>query len=413
MNRPLSTANMRTGTVRVEAFVTSEEAKTAVDQIARQLGRDGSVNFHAGTLATAARLTGMTSLGDVLVVELGSEDMDASLSMVNELVLEGVRLVLLGRQNSVETYRRFISAGARDYLVLPLENDTEVALGLDGTPAPAAPLVASARTIGICGVSGGVGASVLAANLAVAYLGQARAGKLARDSLGSVALVDADLSFGSLAIDFDMDTTSGLLEALMAPERVDRTFLNATMATPMAGLALYSAESSEQGRIGSYEAGFPALLSQIRADYPTLIVDLPRTLLVESPAIVDGMDELVLVLGQGFTSIRSCSRLLHRIGDRKSGPRITCIMSQVRRDAGLRKSEISTALDRDIDMILPQCGADLARAAVKGVPLQKLSPRSGYGRKVSQLVAQLETPLAVGKSARRGFWSWKKVASDV
>ncbi|ASM74926.1 MULTISPECIES: AAA family ATPase [Roseobacteraceae] len=408
MNRPISAATIRNGTVRVEAFINSEDAKTAVEQIGRQIGRGGTVNFHAGSLATAARLIGMTSLGDVLVVELGSEDAAASLPMIQDLAAEGVGLVLLGRQNSVETYRSFIAAGARDYLVLPLADGTEVALGLDETPTLATPKVASARTIGICGVSGGVGASVLAANLAVGYLGHARSGKLARDSVGSVALVDADLCFGSLAIDFDMDITPGLLEALLAPERVDRTFLNATMATPLAGLAVYSAEASEHSRIRALEAGFPALLQQIKADYPTLIVDLPRTLLAETPTIAEGLDELVLVLGQGFTSIRSCSRLLHRIADQTNGPRISCVLSQTRRDAGLRKSEITTALDRDIDMVLPQCGSELARASVKGIPLQKLAPRNGYSRSVSQLVSRLETPLFNPTDTKRSIWRWKK-----
>tara|TARA_R110000751_G_scaffold73434_1_gene148547 strand:+ start:919 stop:2160 length:1242 start_codon:yes stop_codon:yes gene_type:complete len=413
VNRPLTTVLTHNSATKVEAFISSTEAKAALDLIQRQLGRDCFVNCHSGTLATAARLAGMTGFGDILVAELGSEDKAANLAGITELTAEGVRLILLGRQNDVETYRSYIGAGARDYLVLPVEADTQVALGLGQTQAARTPTVASSRVIGVCGVSGGVGASVLATNLAVSYLDRAAAGTLARDTHGNVALIDADLGFGSLAVDLDIDTTPGLLEALLAPERVDHTFLNATMALPLMGLSVYSAEASEAGRIPTYEAGLPALLQKIRADYPTVIIDLPRTVLAQNPGLTDGLDELVLVLGPGFGSIRSGSRLIHRVGDSADGPRMSCVMSQTRRDAGLRKSEISTALGREIDLVLPDCAADLARASVKGKPLQRLSARGSYARTVAKLLTRLETPASQPTETRRGFWRRKKVSRDV
>ncbi|UFF64243.1 hypothetical protein LOE07_16940 [Pseudosulfitobacter pseudonitzschiae] len=99
----------------------------------------------------------MTGFGDILVAELGSEDKAANLAGITELTAEGVRLILLGRQNDVETYRSYIGAGARDYLVLPVEAETQVALGLGQTQAARTPTVASSRVIGVCGVTGGVG----------------------------------------------------------------------------------------------------------------------------------------------------------------------------------------------------------------------------------------------------------------
>lgn len=413
MNRPLLTVLTRNNPVKVEAFINSTDAKAALELIQRQIGRDGVVNYHSGTLSTAARLAGMTSFGDILVAELGSEDKAANLAGITELTAEGVKVILLGRQNDVETYRSYISAGARDYLVLPVEPDTQVALGLGQTQVTRTPTAASSRVVGICGVTGGVGASVLATNLAVSYLDRAIAGTLARDSHGNVALIDADLSFGSLAVDLDIDTTPGLLEALLAPERVDGTFLNATMSLPLMGLAVYSAEANEAGRLPEYEAGLPALLQKIKADYPTVVVDLPRTVLAQNPGLADDLDELVLVLGPGFGSIRSASRLLHRIGDRANGPRISCVMSQTRRDAGLRKSEISTALGREIDLTLPDCAADLARASVKGKPLQRLSARGNYARTVAKLLTRLESTTAQPVDAKRGFWRRRKVTPHV
>lgn len=394
-------------TTKIEAFVTSNEALEAVENIRRQVGSGGTVGVHTGTLATAARLVNMTSLGDVLIAELSAEHHEASLAMVRDLSAEGIRLILLGRENKVELYRRFVAVGAQDYLVLPLEDGVEISFNFDVKVADSAPSVIRSRSIGICGASGGVGASVLAANLAVAYRDYARSGRLARDAVGSVALIDADIVFGTLAVDLDIDPTPGLLDALLAPERVDRTFLNATMAVPLNGLSVYSSEARESSRIRSYEAGFPALLQRIKVDFPTLVVDLPRALLAENPALADEFEELILVLGPGFGGVRSCSRLLHWIEARQGGPRITCVLSQTRRDAGLRKSEIATALDRTIEMVLPASGAELARASVKGVPLQKMSPGSRYARAVTKLVTGFESSPTGAGEGKKFLWRRK------
>ncbi|MFG6547309.1 CpaE family protein [Sulfitobacter sp. 1A10445] len=413
MNRPVSAKTIRHGTLKIEAFIDTQDAKAAIELVQRQIGSGGQVQYHSGTLATAARLAGMTSLGDILVAELGADDKAVNLGLINDLLAEGLQLILLGRQNDIDTYRSYINAGVYEYLALPVEPDAQVKFERREQPTAQASTFASARTIGICGVTGGVGASALATNLAVSYLDLTRSGKLARDNLGRVALLDADLHFGSLAVDLDIETTPGLLEALLAPERVDSTFLNATMSSPLEGLSVYSAETTEPGRLQNYEAGFPALLEQIKAAQPTVIVDLPRRLLLQHPETAESLDELVLLVGQGFGSIRSCSRLLHRLADQAQAPRMTCVLSQTRRDAGLRKSEISTALNREIALTLPYCATDLARASIKGKPLQKLSARSKYGRTISKLAVHLERPSQTPTASKRRFWPKKQAMSHV
>lgn len=412
MNHFASMATTQNTAVKVEAFITSEDAKNAVGLIQMQLANGGISDIHTGTLATAARLVGMAQLGDIVIAELGVEDHASSLAMVRDLTADGVRTILLGQQDKVETYKQFIAAGARDYLTLPLGEGFQLSSDLSANVAAIASTVANSRTIGICGVTGGVGASVLAANLAVAYLGSARSKNLARDSDGRVALIDADLGFGSLAVDLDTDMTAGLLEALLAPQRVDRTFMNATMTTPLKGLSLYSAEVSELDRLPNYEAGIPDLLKKIGEEYPTVVVDLPRNLLAQNPTWLRGLDEMIFVLGPGFGSVRTCSRLLHRIGEQEEGPRISFVLSQTRRDAGLRKSEIARALGRDVDVVLPQAGSEMARASVKGEPLQKLFPRSAYARTVANLLTRLENqqqPRSASKSIWRKNTSVKNV----
>lgn len=412
MNQVASLHTPRAAPFRLEAFVTSEDAKKAVERLLANTQSGMTASCHSGTLATAARLVGVTSLGDVLIAEVGTTPMETTLELVRELADEGVRLVLLGTQDDVRSYRSYISAGAEDYFVLPLDPDADITLGLTSAAEVFAPSPVNTRSIAICGVVGGVGASVLAQNLAATYLDLARAGQVSRDSTGKLALIDADLEFGSLAVDFDISMTTGFLEALQVPDRVDSTFLTATMAEPFGGLYVYSTELNDSSQRSRYSAGLPVLLRRLRQEFPTVVVDLPRALLAEQPKLADEFDELVLVMAPGFGAVRSTIRLMDKIGNTSAKTRVTHVLSHIRRDADLKKSEIASALAKPVPVELPQCGSDLSRAFIKGQPLQRLAQRGAYAKAVLRLAKHLETPAHAADGAKaKHKWFWQKGGS--
>lgn len=396
MNRPVPPAATTPGQLRLEAFVTSDEARDAVLRIQHHLGCPATAAPHEGTLATAARMVGMADMGELLVAELGAaEDPQGASAAIAALAAEGCATILLGHRDDIATYRACLAAGATDYLVLPLEGPLELRTGQPTAPVAAAP-APRARTIGVCGVSGGVGASMLAANLCLALQDQARDGRTpATGGTGpgtGAALLDADLVFGSQAVDFDVAPSKGLLDALLAPSRVDRTFLDTTMVTVGQGLQLYSAELADMAELARHQAGMAGLVTRLRQEFATLVIDLPRAQLAADPGLADELDELILVLGPGFGSVRAFTRLIDRLGGGATGPRIWPVLSQTRRDAGLRKSEIAETLDRAIALDLPLCGAELARAQIKGLPLLQAAPRSAYGRAVRALARHVAAP---------------------
>ncbi|WP_139267078.1 AAA family ATPase [Celeribacter indicus] len=386
----------------IEAYVASEDGKAAVEALLQHAAAREDVLFHAGTLATAGRLAGIAEFAPVVFAEVGDMELADLLDAVREISGTGTELVLLGHEAGISTYRAVIGAGARDYIPLPL-SATDAILDMPARVAPSAgPSSRKGRAIAICGVSGGVGASFLAANLAVAFARDLSASA----SSHQVALIDADLGSGSLAIDLNVDPTRGYLDALTAPERIDGTFLASAMAEPVPGVRMFSSEADVLPGIGQLETGIAPLLRVLKEETATTVIDLPRRLLGEQPALVDEFDDLVLVLTPGFAPVRSCARLMERIG--ATGPedlRIWIVLSQTRRDAGLRPSEIETALDHTIAVRLPPLSpGEMARALIKGEPLQKHSPKSRYSRAVSDLAARLSPPESrQDRPARGGF----------
>ena len=407
MNRPMFTAASTASGRTLEAFVSSEEGKNAVELLVQKSDTWSAASIHSGTLATAARMVGIAKFGDVVITELGEEPLENSLEAIREIANEGVQLILLGRQEDIATYRTLIAAGAIDYFALPLAETIDFPELPQQQPAIVEePLARTGKIVVVCGVSGGTGASLLSSNLAVALLN-----KTGRDStetrLADVALLDADLGFGTVAIDLDIEQTQGLLDALAAPERIDSTFLTSTMAEPIRGLRVYSAEISDMKDLSHSEARLPELLRHLRRECSNTVVDLPRHLMAENSPLLDEVDDVVFVMSPGFGSVRACGRLIDLLNSRKSPPRLWPVLSRTRRDAGLKPSEITAVLDCPIAFELPYCAADLARASVKGQPLQKLAPSSAYARKVSTLAEKVSATQVPSEPARWKFFKRK------
>ena len=142
------------------AYVTSDAGRQAAAQL---MGPVPPESIRSGGLALALRLVGTPNLGRRLIVELDTALPDETMAGLRELAETAEQVVVLGHADRVEVYRRVRAAGASEYFPLPLPPDASlVAPGAAAEPARAGRGLA----IGVCGVVGGTGASLLAANLA-------------------------------------------------------------------------------------------------------------------------------------------------------------------------------------------------------------------------------------------------------
>jgi pilus assembly protein CpaE len=246
--------------------------------------------------------------GAIVLFEIDTMPIEMACDCVEEICRNGAEGILLGAQTDIQIYRSLRRAGASAYFSFPTNADDILATQ---HPAPARQntvvqmpvLPAKAPSIAVVGCRGGVGASLLAQNLAY-HAASTRGAKM------SVCLLDADLHFGTQAIDLDRDETVGLFEALMAPDRVDATFINATVDHVTDTLALYSHQVGAGQDAASYEAGFSRLFPPLRAQFEALITDLPRSLVFQRSDLARHLDAVVVVIPAGFAGVNAASRLI-------------------------------------------------------------------------------------------------------
>jgi len=368
-----------TPTQNFVAYVCTDEGATVAQAVLDQSGASTG-NMHGGGLSGAARLCPDTQTNHTILAELGNIPATMAAECVQALCATGARVIVLGTHTDIETYRALIKAGALEYFAFPTTAAEILSVQMH-TPSNVitlSPRAALSPSIAVMGSNGGVGASLLAQNLA--FHASSLKGAQMR-----TALLDADLEFGSQATDLDREETSGLFEALMAPDRIDATFLNATMDAVSDHLSIYS----DQVRIGQdaaqYQRGLPHILSPLRDEFDAVITDLPRAMLMQHADVADHIDALVLVIPAGFAGVNAATRLIERIKAQAPDLRILPVLSQLRRDAGLSPKDIASTIGHDIIATLPRCDAPLMRAQRAARAMVQHQPRSPYAKAVAQL----------------------------
>ncbi|KIN70662.1 CpaE2 pilus assembly protein [Sulfitobacter noctilucae] len=383
------------------AYVCTEQGATLARAVA-ELTASGDGALRGGGLGGAARLSGGAPIAQMLLTEIGNMPLDAACESVTEICRSGADVIVLGDRDDLSTYRALRQAGALEYFAFPI-SAAEVLQAQRVTPANdpspiAPPAPKPALSIGVIGSNGGVGASTLAQNLA--FLAAAPKG-----ANGRTALIDADLRFGTQAVDLDCDDTPGLQEALAAPDRIDATFLSATMQRVSDNLSFYSHQSHGTQDITAMETALPQLIKPLGNTFDTVVFDLPRSFAAQSTALMAELDALIMVIPAGYAGVNGASRMIARIKAQVPDLRILPVLSELRSDAGLSRKDIAAGIGRDVVAVLPRSDAAMKRAQRAAKPMLTAQPRSPYARALAPLWAQASTkPSAADDKAKRSFF---------
>src|SRR5262249_39556687 len=139
----------------------------------------------------------------------------AELDKLAEVCDPATKVVVVGRSNDVELYRESMRRGASEYLVAPLSplQLIEVISGLYLDPG-ASPI---GRVVAVVAARGGTGSSTLCHNIGWC---------IAEELNVNTTIIDFDMAFGTVGLDFNDEASQGVADALSAPERLDDVLLD-------------------------------------------------------------------------------------------------------------------------------------------------------------------------------------------
>ncbi|MDR3750571.1 MAG: AAA family ATPase, partial [Terracidiphilus sp.] len=242
---------------------------------------------------------------DIIFVDLDS-DPDFAFDLVECICACGTTSVMVySAQSDLKLAIRFMRAGAREFLTLPLGRaDIAGALARASVRGPGMrPSRKTSRKLFVfLGSKGGCGVTTIASNFAVA---------LAQESGQGTLLIDLGLPLGDAAINLGMVAEYSTDNALQDADRLDANFLSSLLARHSSGLFVLAAPGEFPTKEPPADA-IDKLLTVARQNFDYVVVDagsrldLRNTALFEEPAIV------YLVTQVGVSELRNSNRIISK-----------------------------------------------------------------------------------------------------
>ncbi|MDT0310351.1 AAA family ATPase [Streptomyces sp. DSM 44917] len=348
-------------------------------------------------LDTLASLThgSMADLPDVVVIHERMGPLPA-LDLIREVALRfpAVGVVLVSAEPTAELYSAAMDAGARGLAGVPLSWEelgarvsaaAQWAAGMRrhlgaGEPAPAGP---GGRILTVSGAKGGVGATLVAAQLALA----AQTGGLFER--GAV-LVDLDLLCGDVGSFFDVQFRRSVAD-LATIQDITPQVLAEAVFTHETGLSMLIAPAEGERGEDVTEAAARQVLSAVRSRYDVVVVDCGSHLNTAGAAAVEMADSALLVTTPDVISVRAVNRVIRmwdRLRIRKAADTLT-VVNRLGRSSAIQPQLISRITGTHVARaVIPAAFRELQEAQDAG-RIQDLDPRGQIRRAAWSLAAEL------------------------
>jgi pilus assembly protein CpaE len=318
-----------------------------------------------------------------------------------------VGVVLVAEQLTTSLLQKALRSGVRDAVVFS-ESETEelftalarvgqLMVSLNARPAGVAPALAPGKVIVCFSTKGGVGKSVLSTNLAVA---------LAQRSERPVAIVDADLQFGDVAVLLGVTPERTVMDAAAAIHHDDPELMRAlVMRHDPSGLLVLPApvEPSTADQIRPED--MLAIIESMRQFCGTIVIDMPPHFDDMVLALLEIADDVLLVASMDIPSIKNLKVGMQTLDLLAlAGPKLRLVLNRANARVKLDVKEVEKALGLDAKFPIP---SDIAvpQAVNRGVPVVLDNPRSPSARAFEDIATEFLAEDAVDEPGKRRLFS--------
>jgi pilus assembly protein CpaE len=344
---------------------------------------------------------------DAVLIDLDS-DPEYAFDIVESLCASGsVTVMVYSARSDLDLAIRFMRAGAREFLTLPLARaDIAGALGRVSIRRSATRHVhRTARKLFVfIGAKGGCGVTTIASNFAVA---------LAQESGHKTLLIDLGLPLGDASLNLGMCAEYSTDNAFQNPDRLDENFLCSLLARHDSGLSVLPAPG-EFSSLQVTDEALDKLLAVARQCFDYVVVDAGARIDLRETALFEESAMLYLVTQVGVSELRNSNRLISQFFPNR-GCKLQIVLNRYTPQALLfDDQQIDKALTQPAQWKIPDDYATARRTRNTATPVAlEDSPISRVIHQMARTACGL--PACPEKKKRfflfrREFWSSAKPA---
>jgi pilus assembly protein CpaE len=327
---------------------------------------------------------------DVLLVDIDAND-ERELRQLAQIIEQrrGRTAILATAQDlSAQGVRSLIRQGVDDFVPQPFELPDM----LDAIATARAKLQRAradrklGKVIAVTRAKGGMGASTVAAHLALALCEK----RTRHDPEKRVALLDLDLQFGDLSLMLDLEPNGEMVEIIRDPTRLDAALLRAAMTQHKSGLSVLAAPGEFVPLDALPAAAAVRTIELAREEFDVVVLDLPLAVPRWLESVLQLTDQLYVVTQLNVAAIRQTRRLLDFLKEEGLyGLPVSVALNRYvwRFSERGRLKQAIRALGQPIDHFVPDDAALALEAINRGTPLFELRRRAKLCRSLRQVAA--------------------------
>ena len=337
-------------------------------------------------------------------------------------------VIIMSVQGERDYLRRAMQSGAREFLIKPFSGDELIAsirrvyqleqkkesflaktVAPDGKPTGPEPTETARRgehgqVFFLYSGKGGVGKSLIAANLAVS---------MANETKARVALVDLDLQFGDIGVLLNLDHSQGITDLIENIEHMDQDFIREIMVDGPFGIkVLLTPISPELADLVTVDH-VRRIFSELRKMFDYIIVDSSCHLGEINLEVLDHADRVVVVTSLSIPSIKNTKLALKIFDSLSISPdRVVLLLNKSDAHSEFNRESVEANLRFPIAGQIPNDAKLVINSINRGNPFVTTHPESEISQRIRELVAKLIPPAPArevnepaDKKARKGLFA--------
>ncbi len=345
------------------------------DEAARQTFED-IVSRRRDYLVTKGRGTGAA---DILLLELDELRPQQTFGHIRGLLTTAPELevFLTASRTDPQVLLEAFRLGVKEFLPQPLSHqEVEPALArfeerFNGRSAGGD--ARAGKVVCVLGARGGVGASTVAANLAIS-IQQARQRE-------AVTLMDLDIHGGDLGLFLDLRAPQGLKHLSEDVSRLDETIIKSTMARHASGVQLLASGYEGCDDADPRPGSAMRVIGLLRSMYRHVVVDCGHVLEPSIREALDCADQVVMVTTLSLPAIRRTKRLLEALrAAGYPGNKVVVVINRYLNDQKALLAESEQMLGVRATGLIPNDYGTANESVNHGTPLAIMAPRTALGQ---------------------------------
>lgn len=339
-------------------------------------------------------------------------NLDGITEIIKQCKASGVKVILIADEVSPIALHQLLRLGADDFVPYPLpENALHEAIEKLRKPAlvptltvaaSAAELPVEAEThrpgfkakgdrdgvvLPVHGLSGGVGASTFATNLAW---------ELATISKEPprVCLLDLDFQFGSAATYLDLPRKEAVMDLLTDMGNSDSDSMLQSMLTFNDQLHVLTAPADMLPLDIITAEDIGRLIDMARSNFDFVIIDMPKTIVAWTEAVLTRAHVYFALMELDLRSAQNVLRLVRALkAEGLPNEKLRFVLNRAPRFTDLsaksRVKRMAESLDISIEVQLPDGAAQVTQANDHGLPLSESAPKNNLRKEIQKLAKSL------------------------